>query len=253
MQNLTNTQDRLDRRIAANRGGARDMTAFLLDLAQPSGTDAVLDLGCGPGTQVIRLAPMVKSVLALDISEELLAAFSKRLGDHKNVELMACGMDEATARLSGRRFDLIQAVYSIYYSQDLGRLIGDIAHHLLAPGGRFLTISPDIGNNAEWYEDLGRIFPVDREIIGTSGISRRVVGHALDSFADVRCVRFVNEIRYPTVDDLMSYYDGCGAYCPADRRAAAFAHFARRIEAEGHYAITKRALAILARDPVAPR
>lgn len=249
MQNQTNTQDRLDRRIAANRQGARDMTAFLVDLAQPSGDDAVLDLGCGPGTQVIRLAPMVRSVLALDISEELLAAFSKRLGDHKNVELMASSMDDAAGRLSGRRFDLIQAVYSIYYSNDLRRLIGDIAHRLLAPQGRFLSISPDVGNNAEWYEDLGRIFPVDPDIIRTSGISRRIAGLVLDNFDDVRCVRFVNEIRYPTLADLMAYYDGCGAYCPAEHRSAAEAYFGRRFEVNGHYAIAKRALAIIAKGP----
>ncbi len=249
MQNQTNTQDRLDRRIAANRDGTRDMTAFLLELAHPSGTDAVLDLGCGPGTQVTRLAPLVKSVLALDISEELLAAFSKRLGDHKNVELMASSMDDAAGRLSGRRFDLIQAVYSIYYSNDLGRLIGDIAHRLLAPEGRFLTISPDAGNNAEWYEDLGRIFPVDPDIIRTSDISRRIAGLVLDNFDDVRCVRFVNEIRYQTLADLMAYYDGCGAYCPPEHRAAAEAYFRGRFEAEGHYSIAKRALAITAKGP----
>ncbi|MBM3549481.1 MAG: class I SAM-dependent methyltransferase [Alphaproteobacteria bacterium] len=248
MREGTNTKERLSARLSANTQGSRDMNAFLFELAGIDASDSVLELGCGSGSHTRRLAPLVHSIVATDISEELVSVLSRDLADRPNVQVIACDMDGATEKLSARRFDLVTAVYSLYYSRNVGSLVERIARNLLAENGRFLTISPDIGNNAEWYDDLAQVFPIAPDVLQTSGVSRRIVGHVLDNFAKVTCVRFVNEVRYLRLADVMAYYDGCGAYCPAERRGAAERYFARKFEAEGSYSIFKRALAILARD-----
>jgi SAM-dependent methyltransferase len=250
MNNVPNIDDRLEKRMHANLAGAQDLTAFLKEVAGVRPADRVLDLGCGLGNQVVPLASVVDSVTAVDISRELLDKLAVRLGHHRNVTCVCADMDEAPHQLAGQHFDLVEAVYSLYYSRDISRLVSAIAGELLTDEGRFLTLSPDVGNNAEWFNDLGRIFPVPDDILETSWNSRRrILPHVLDRFDDVRCVRFVNEVGYDSLDALMSYYDGCGHYCPADRRADAQAFFAERFRADGRYVIVKRAMAILGRGP----
>jgi SAM-dependent methyltransferase len=251
MSTSTNAPDRLQRRMAANQGGLRDLNAFLFDLARPQPDDRVLDLGCGVGNQVISLAPRVRSVTALDNSADLLDRLTERLGGIGNVETIRAGMDEAADLLPGASFTLVLATYSLYYSTDVGRLVSDIARRLLTHDGRFVTVSPDVGNNAEWYADLNRVFTVPADILETSWTSRRrILPAVLDAFSDVRGLRFVNPISYESLDALMSYYDGCGVYCPSDQRDAVARHLAERFDAEGRYTITKRALVIVARDAV---
>jgi SAM-dependent methyltransferase len=250
MDNAPNIEDRLDKRIQANAGGARDVNAFLMNLADVRPEDRVLDLGCGNGHQVVPLASCVASITAVDISRERLDELAHRLEGRGRVECLCIDMDYAPGALEGRRFDLIEAIYSIYYSEDIRALVQAIARRLVALRGRFLTLSPDVGNNAEWFDDLNCVFPVPEDILATQWTSqRRVLPHVRDFFRDVQCVPFENAIRYTDLDALMSYYDGCGHYCPTARRSDAAAFFGKRFRTDGSYTIAKRALAIVGREP----
>ena len=49
-------------------------------------TDAVLELGCGTGTFSEAVAPLVKDLIATDMSEPMLKQARAKLGEHSNVE-----------------------------------------------------------------------------------------------------------------------------------------------------------------------
>ena len=52
---------------------------------QFSRTDAVLELGCGTGTFSEAVAPLVKDLIATDMSEPMLNQARLKLGEHSNV------------------------------------------------------------------------------------------------------------------------------------------------------------------------
>mgnify|MGYP001815406618 FL=1 len=49
-------------------------------------TDAVLELGCGTGTFSEAVAPLVKDLIATDMSEPMLKQARAKLGEHNNVQ-----------------------------------------------------------------------------------------------------------------------------------------------------------------------
>ena len=125
-----------------NRGHA-ELTAWGLKHISVQSWDTILDVGCGGGVTVARLAAMAPEgkVCGIDYSEESVAASRKA-----NYARIALGQVEillgsvSHLPFPDRTFDLVTAVETHYFWPDLAADMGEILR-VLKPGGTFLLIA----------------------------------------------------------------------------------------------------------------
>ncbi|MBV8097071.1 MAG: class I SAM-dependent methyltransferase [Acetobacteraceae bacterium] len=106
----------------------------------------VLDLGCGIGRVAIALAPMVRSVLGLDVSFAMIEAARSRANGVTKVRFEQTSGTEL-ASLPDRAFDLILAVDSFPYLVQAGVAEAHLydVPRLLRPGGAFAIFNLSYG------------------------------------------------------------------------------------------------------------
>lgn len=104
----------------------------------------ILDLGCGTGSQTdyfLRTLGNSCQVLSIDASEESISA----LPYHKNLDKFCVNFDDTEKLdqvLDGKKFDLINCTYAIYYSIDPIALIKRLTHNHLAESGKIYIAGP---------------------------------------------------------------------------------------------------------------
>ncbi len=117
-----------------------DVLGRLIQLASPRPTDACVDLGAGTGFVTTALAPMVSSVLAVDISPamaESLAARAERDG-LRNVSTEVA--DLTGFELPPASADLVVSSYALHHQHDEeNRALVARAARWLRPGGRLVV------------------------------------------------------------------------------------------------------------------
>lgn len=219
----------LQARIAAHRRySSGDMTAWALELLGAGADDRVLELGAGTGQQTLRLAPHVRSVLAVDAAPESLELLEAAAPE--NVRTLCGRFDELAGRDCDGRFQRALSCYALYYADDQERVIERI-HQLLEPGGVLFFCGPSRANNRELRELhfglLGERPP------GATPAQAFMEDDAprwcQARFARVERHAFTDEMRFDSADALIGYWTSYNLYDPAleDRfRAAARAHFA---------------------------
>ncbi|MBZ5723557.1 MAG: methyltransferase domain-containing protein [Acidobacteriia bacterium] len=119
------------------------VTAWGLKHVSIQNRDTILDVGCGGGRTVARLAAMAPEgkTYGIDYSEESVAA-SRRA----NRKWIAAGRVEVLLGsvshlpFPDRMFDLVTAVETHYYWPDLNADMQEILH-LLKPGGKLIIIA----------------------------------------------------------------------------------------------------------------
>jgi SAM-dependent methyltransferase len=246
-RNRANTPEQLRQRIACNRSASSDFDLFVMSLLEPSASDVVLDIGPGVGAQMVPLASVVERIVGLDCSPEMAEAIRAQLTG-PDVEVLVGSMDDLTSLDLGGPFTLVYAVYSLYYASDPARVVHAVARLLERSRGRFVVVAPDLGNNADWFSDLGRLYALPGDVIEVPHIGRGVILPAfLETFRTVTCSVLRSRVAFPTVESLMRYYDACAPYCRADRREQALAYFRRKVERDGSYWISKRSLGLVGR------
>ncbi len=246
IDNASNTAGQLGKRLDCNSASTRDLNEFVFKIINPQPDEEGLEIGCGLGKQLVPMAGKLAKVIGLELSQDILKETQKSVVHRSNVELIAGSMDELDSLVAGRRFDLAYSCYALYYSKNIAALVRQIATDHLKPHGRFFVVAPDVGNNETWFNDLQSLFSIPSEIVKSSWVSRNEILPALlVNFEKVVCQKFSNEVAFTSVDQLMKYYDGCGAYCDQGRRAKAEAYFRKKIETGGPYVMEKRALGIV--------
>lgn len=134
----------------------------------------VLDVGCGDGMVAQLLAPHAKRYVALDRSEKLLAAASKRLSKNDNVsmdqgDMHALPFDDGS-------FDQVLLLHVLTYARDAKQAVREGAR-VLREGGRLaiatLAAHPH-QEIAERYGHLNRGFEVDEVRGFLEGLSVRL-------------------------------------------------------------------------------
>jgi SAM-dependent methyltransferase len=212
----------------ARYGSGADMTGWALELLGAGPDDRVLDVGAGTGQQTLRLAPNVRSVLAVDASEESLATLAAEAP--ANVRTRAGRFDDLAAAPCDERFERIVSGYALYYVEDAERAIARL-HELLEPGGVLFFCGPSFDNNGELRRFHWGL--TDTEPPGPTPASTFMERTGPDlcaaRFATVERFEFANEMRFDSADALVGYWSAYNLYDPTleDRfRAAADEHFA---------------------------
>ena len=106
-----------------------------------SSSDTVLELGCGTGTTALRLAPSVSSIVANDVSSEMIAiAREKAIAQGcQNAEFAVAAA--AAAAGEENAYDAVLAFNLLHLIADRPSAFATIAR-LLKPGGLFISKTP---------------------------------------------------------------------------------------------------------------
>ena len=124
-------QEALDQRFAP-------LTELLMGRAGVRPGECVIDVGCGTGTTTLQLAAAVGahgSVLAIDISEPLLAAARRRCLDGGQANVRLIRADAQTHRFERGCHDLVVSRFGVMFFDDPVGAFANLAS-ALRPGGR---------------------------------------------------------------------------------------------------------------------
>jgi ubiquinone/menaquinone biosynthesis C-methylase UbiE len=143
--------DRIARKYAtdkiADEAGYERTLARCLDYLKP--TDNALEFGCGTGTTALRLAPSVGSLIASDISGEMIAIAREKhaAADMENAASGLTFVQSALETLTypGESFDVVMGFSAIHLVPDLRDGLARV-HRLLKPGGLFISKTPCLGD-----------------------------------------------------------------------------------------------------------
>jgi ubiquinone/menaquinone biosynthesis C-methylase UbiE len=111
----------------------------LVELAEPRRADRVIDLGAGTGLPSLALAPRVRELVAVDISERMLERLDDAAvadGIH-NIQTVAA--DLRRLPLEDESATLVVSNYAFHHVDDAGKELGLAeARRILRPGGRLV-------------------------------------------------------------------------------------------------------------------
>ncbi|HEX2163324.1 MAG TPA: methyltransferase domain-containing protein [Thermoanaerobaculia bacterium] len=138
--------DRLRRELF----GARAEAVPLLGLLDPAWT--LGDLGCGTGATAELLAPFVDRVIAVDESDEMLAAAGARLAGLPGAELRR-GALEALPVADGE-LDAAVLMLVLHHLPDPAAVLAEAAR-ALGPGGRLLVVDMLAHDRVRFREEMG--------------------------------------------------------------------------------------------------
>lgn len=125
---------------AENNPGLVKVVDQVVALAAPSAGEAAVDLGCGSGQLTFKIAPSVRSVLAVDVSDEMI----RLLGEHAakravaNIEGRVAPIEHLS--LAAESVDLVVSNYVLHHLRDPDKatLVANAARWL-RPGGRLVV------------------------------------------------------------------------------------------------------------------
>jgi len=122
-------------------------------LAALAPSDAVvLDLGCGTGATLERLAPWVRTAIGVDREPAMLRAAAQRLRGTGNVELrqgslQALPLDDGVA-------DVALCTLVLHHVDSPAEVFREV-RRVLAPGGRFLLVDMAAHDRRDWRHTMG--------------------------------------------------------------------------------------------------
>ncbi len=119
--------------------------AALVEEATLSGKERVLDMGCGAGHTALALAPKAASVVAVDVTPEMVALTAKLAQERGFTNLEARQADVAALPFEGGSFDLVTSRLSAHHYADPQQALREAAR-VLQPGGKLLlidTVAPE--------------------------------------------------------------------------------------------------------------
>jgi SAM-dependent methyltransferase len=138
-------QARIDRLFA-------DVTEAALAAAAPKPGENVLDIGCGTGTTVLRLAEAVGpngTVLGVDISEQQLSLARRRIEAAGATQVRVVLDDAATHEFPPARFDLVFTRFGVMFFADPVAAFSNI-RRAVKPGGRLALAVFRLGSENPW-------------------------------------------------------------------------------------------------------
>ncbi len=228
---------------------SHNLEEWIIQHVNPLRGAHVLDLGCGRGKQVFALAPLVSphgSILGVDISDEAVKEINERArkAGFGNVRATKAALDDCIGLLSGCGFDYVVSAYAIYYAKDMKRLLSEL-RSLLNPGGQMFICGPGRGTNQEIIqlinetlkESTRKVPPIEDFI---DDVEVRETGKP---YSNYRIIRLANEIRFPSSESVLCWWENHNSFIPESRAAVSQAlqfHFSRKQE----FVLTKNVLGV---------
>jgi ubiquinone/menaquinone biosynthesis C-methylase UbiE len=119
--------------------------AALVQEAALTGIERVLDMGCGAGHTALALAPKASSVVAVDVTAEMVAVATRLAAERGITNLEVRQADVSSLPFGDAEFDLVTSRLSAHHYADPQKALQEAAR-VLKPGGKFLlidTVAPE--------------------------------------------------------------------------------------------------------------
>lgn len=218
------------RNIYSYREPQFDLVDAVLDRLSLAPGDAVLDVGCGPGTYLAALGRRIEGLrgVGADLS-------SGMLWSARDAGVDAVAVADATALpFTAASFDAVMANHMLYHVEDIDGAVREL-RRVTRSGGCVLAVTNALAHFAEFDALLA-------EVSGQDGLWRPSHRFTLDNgvarfetvFAEVEVVRFEGELHVPEVDPVMrfarSMRDLSGGGYDDDRWEQLMDAFERRVE-----------------------
>ena len=200
----------LKSRIEINKKfGTVDLDEWIFSKFDIKDSYAVLDLGCGTGNHIIKLAELFSNAnyYGIDISNSSIIE-AKKKAEQKNLKInFICGDAFDVSKLENNFFDLIISLYALYYIKDTQKILS-VLKARLKKDGKIAVMAPYRGNNEEWYSILRTFMkiPDDIESVADNFMDNEVLPFARSNFKNVKIYNFVNKVLVPSYDDLKKYW-----------------------------------------------
>ncbi len=142
---------------------ARAVAEAITNNVRLSKTMTAMEFGCGTGLIAMALAPLVKSVLAVDMSENMLAVLEDKIARTGARNISTRQLDFSRDELPVERFDLIFSSMALHHIKDVDGLTARF-HSLLNPGGIVALADLDTEDGG-FHGDIPDVFHLgfDRE------------------------------------------------------------------------------------------
>ncbi len=121
-----------------------------------SRTSNAMEFGCGTGLISMALAPHLKHVLAVDMSENMLAVLEDKIARNGVDNVTPRHLDLVEGELPGERFDLIFSSMALHHVKAVDSLLG-ILFQLLTPGG-VLALADLDAEDGGFHGDIPDVF-----------------------------------------------------------------------------------------------
>ncbi|MFG1879319.1 class I SAM-dependent methyltransferase [Sphaerisporangium sp. NPDC049003] len=241
------------------RTNPRSLVDHLAEQLELSGTEALLDLGCGNGFVLEHLRPHLAggSIVGLDIAPGVLRAAEARLKGVATPCRWVEGSADDLSCFADDSFDRVIATYMMHYVPDIDRCLAEV-RRVLRPDGKFVLTTDRPDSMVEMY-DLH--FAILREMRAPERLFKATPkarisilnGHEyVDShFAGVELRTWQDQLRFADADAFLAFYSAhnycCAASHPGDLGEDFFRELRERaqtrvqavIAREGYFALTK--------------
>ena len=146
-------------------GTSRTLVRALIRRCQKNET--VLEIGCGRGYTCLGLAPYVKEIVGVDVSEPVLEEARELLKKNHitNAKIQKISGDGLTENLETEFFDKVISidVYEHLHPDDAEGHLRDV-YELLKPGGKYIIVTPNQLTGP--HDFTRRVFPDAKKALG---------------------------------------------------------------------------------------
>lgn len=159
----------------------------------PAHHGSALDVGCGRGLLVERLAPRFEHVLGIDVDAAMVSAAAERCRAMATVQIRHEGFDQVPEIATGHGFDLVTMAASLHHMDLAEALLHAV--RLLAPEGRLLVVGlsrPATRVDTAWDVVSGLLNPMvglvkhPRRAVGPEAEPQVPLRDPADSFDEIR-------------------------------------------------------------------
>lgn len=188
-----------------------------IELVAPERGDRVLDVGAGPGTVAVRLAPRVGHVMAIDFADGMLERLRRHIMRSRLSNLEARSMSWDDLAFEDASFD---AAVSLFGLSSFGERAEGLAELLrvVVPGGR-VVLGTWVGSEHDSLSAAGKLAlhealpESSRPLIAERGATPSLLETELDAagFEQVKSHLFERRLRFGSVAE---YWDDFEAASP---------------------------------------
>jgi ubiquinone/menaquinone biosynthesis C-methylase UbiE len=202
------------------QGSTYNLEDWIIEQTKPQSGMRVLDLGCGTGKQIFRLAPIVSFnglILGIDISPDAVDEVNRRAQEeHLDfVKAVRTSLDDCIEKLRGQTFDLILSTYAVYYASDMTQLLVDLRSNL-NPGGRLFVCGPGRDSNREMFDLINSCspgpYPGTKPVEDFLGETQII--DIAKQYSKVATVRLANQIRFQSPESVLLWWKNHNSFVP---------------------------------------